>query len=223
VENATPGVTPASDADKSPNQIEREMADTRESITEKVAALESQVLGTIQTATSTVTDTVEAVKSLVTGAPSAVSDTVTQTVAAVKDSVRETIGSFSVSGCVRDNPMASVGASALVGFLTGLLLPGGRSRPLMARGYDTPAPAGRPGVGYSVAAVPATPREPGVFDEVFGMLRKELREMARMALDQATAAVKQNIHTAVPQLVDSAVQRATEVARPGDPAYTARG
>jgi len=88
-----------------PEKIERDMERTRESITEKVAALENQVLGTIQTATTTVTDTVQAVKEAVTSAPTAVKDTVRETIASVK----ETVSSFSVSECVSSNPWAAPG------------------------------------------------------------------------------------------------------------------
>ena len=44
-QSLTPTVT------KSPEQIEHEMAQTRESLTEKVVALEHQVVGTVKTAT----------------------------------------------------------------------------------------------------------------------------------------------------------------------------
>ena len=46
--------------DKTPEQIETEMFQTRESLTEKVAALENQVVGTVQNAANTLTDTVDA-------------------------------------------------------------------------------------------------------------------------------------------------------------------
>src|SRR5262245_30513341 len=84
VADATSSVSASvSPENKSTGEIRHEMQETRESITEKVAALENQVLGTIQTAADTVTNTVEAVKDVVTAAPHAVSDTVKQTVEAV--------------------------------------------------------------------------------------------------------------------------------------------
>src|SRR4051812_40494156 len=101
------------------------MADTRESITEKVSLLENQVLGTVHA----VTDTVGAVKEAITAAPAAVSDTVKQTVQAVRDtvkdtvdSVKRTVGSFSVTECVRKNPWAAVGTTGAAGFLAGFFL-----------------------------------------------------------------------------------------------------
>ncbi len=215
---ATAGVT---DADKSPDRIEREMEQTRESITQKVAALETQVLGTIQTATNTLTDTVQTVKETVTTAPTAVKETVQETVAAMKDSVKETftsvketVASFSVTDCVREHPGMAIGTSAAFGFLTGYLLLGGDdSRPLMARGYREPAPNGRPGTappdtahhfaGYGERAEPA---RPGMFAGLMAMVGGELEQLAKQALSTALASLKQSVNEKVPRLMDDAVQ-----------------
>lgn len=221
MENRTPDVTP----EKSPDEIERDMERTRDSITEKVAALENQVLGTIQTATSTVTDTVQAVKDAVTTAPAAVKDTVKETVAAVKES----IGSFSVRECVRDNPWAALGTTTAAGFLLGYLLPGGRGglfgRPIMARGEDVPAEGGRAGTAHdntphngtaspriapSYAAVSREPEGHGLFGDLFGMIGREVRQIAEQAVHTGLATLKQSVQTQVPQMVDSAVHTVTD-------------
>jgi ElaB/YqjD/DUF883 family membrane-anchored ribosome-binding protein len=208
VENSTPGVTVPS---KSPDQIEHDMADTRVSITEKVAALETQVMGTIQTATDTVTGTVEAVRDAITAAPAAVKETVKETVQAVKDSV----SSISVTACVQRNPWASLGVSAAGGFALGFLI-GGRSgsNPMRLAG-ELPATGGRPGV----AAPQATAGESrpggfldGIFGNLFGGMSEtvgtELRRLAEAAIASASAAVKQAIDTQVPTLVQSVVPQA---------------
>lgn len=211
---ATPVVT---DADKSPERIEREMEETRDSITQKVAALENQVLGTIQTATNTLTDTVQTVRD----APAAVKETVQETVAAVKDSVKETltsvresVASFSLTDCVRSNPGAALGTSAAFGFLTGYLLLGGReSRPLMARGYREPAPNGRPGTlppdtAHHVASYAShtEPARPGMFAGLMAMVGGELEQLAKQALSNALASLKQSVNEKVPRMMDDAVQ-----------------
>jgi ElaB/YqjD/DUF883 family membrane-anchored ribosome-binding protein len=203
------------DADKNPEQIERDMERTRESITEKVSALETQVMGTIQTATNTVTETVAAVKEAVTGAPAAMRDTVQQTVAAVKDTVKETVESFSVSGCVRNNPLAAVGTSLAGGFLLGYLLPSPRSwGPLMARGSETPAPRGRTLAEHSEYTAPAAvrrePAAPGFLDGLLTRVGDELRQVAEQALSTGLASLKQSISTQVPQVVDAAVHTMTD-------------
>lgn len=217
MENRTPDVS--TDDRKSPDQIEREMFLTRDSITEKVAALENQVLGTIQTATSTVSETVQAVREAVTTAPSAVRESVRQAVGAVKESV----ASFSVSGCIRDNPMAALGTSTLGGFLIGYLLPGGERnlfrRPIMARGHDAPAPFGqagtahgeRPAVPHRAEAAPGRePERPGFFGQMWERMGRELGGLAEQALSTAIASLKQSISTKVPQVVDTAVGRVSE-------------
>jgi len=246
-------VTAASE-DKTPEQIEQDMAGTREAITEKVSALETQVLGTVQA----VTGTVEAVKDAITAAPTAVSDTVRQTAAAVKDSLRDTVKAvtdtvrnFSVRECVRRNPWAAVGASAAGGFLAGFFL-GGSSlglgrRSIMARGHEEPASGGRPGTADEPGAGrdvprPSTPYRAadtestgsgghGLLGDLFGTVGRHVREIAEQAISTAMAAVKRNVGTAVPQVVDHAVQQVTErvtgpagdTSRVDGPSYSARG
>lgn len=177
--------------EKTPEEIEREMLHTRESITEKVAALEHQVVGTVQSATNAVAGTVEAVKSLVSGAPTAMKESV----AALADTVRE---KFDVSGTIRNNPWAALGGSAAAGFLVGYLL-GGRSPRHEVAAIVAQAAAPPP--------QPQRPREPGVFDELIGMVGTELKRLAKDAINTTSAALKQNISTGVPKLVDAAASR----------------
>jgi ElaB/YqjD/DUF883 family membrane-anchored ribosome-binding protein len=216
---ATPGVSPV-EVDKSPDLIEREMEQTRESLTQKVAALENQVLGTIQTATNTISDTVQSVKDTVNTAPAAVRDTVQETVAAVKDSVAETISqvrnsvtSFSVSDCVRENPLAAVGTSLVGGFLAGLCLTTGR-RPIMARGTMAPAADGHTGVEpkgvFGQAPAYEGPSSPGILSNLAGMVGGELQQLVRQALTTAVESLKQSVNQRVPGLMDDAVQTVTD-------------
>jgi len=218
VADATPGVT---DADKSPDRIEREMEHTRESITAKVSALETQVLGTIQTATNTISDTVQAVKDTVTTAPTAMKESVQEAVGAVKESVKETfasvkdtVASFDLGECVGNHPAAALGASVAGGFVTGFLLFGGKaSRPLMARGSREPAPNGRPGTAthdhhtaFGYAAAAPEPARTGLFGNLWAMVGGEVEQLAKQALSTALASLKQSVNEQVPRLVDGAVQ-----------------
>ena len=174
---------------KSPEDIEREMLQTRESISVKVAALENQVVGTMQSATNAVTDTVEAVKSLVSSAPSAVSNTVKQSMAAVREQLDFT-------GCVRTHPWSSVGTSAGVGLLVGLMLGGRRESSRPAAGVAPSA--------YSPPTPAARPSEPGVFDELIGMVGTEAKRLVKEVIASTSAALKHNIETGVPKLVGTA-------------------
>jgi len=181
--------------DKTPEQIEREMNQTRESLTEKVAALENQVVGTVQDAANTLTDTVDAVKSFVNTAPEAVSDTVEQVAEAVSEQVKKT---FDISGHVQANPWTAVGVSVGVGFLTGLLV---------FRGQNSSVP--RPVASMPAMASPpfAAPREPGLFDDLLGMVGRKVKEAAEHVIDSATASVTKNVQESIPKLIDGAAKR----------------
>jgi ElaB/YqjD/DUF883 family membrane-anchored ribosome-binding protein len=197
VENTATGLIAP---EKSPDQIERDMADTRDSITEKVVALETQVKGNIEA----VTGTVEAVKDAISAAPAAVSDTVKQTVAVVKDSFRETLQSLDFTDRVRRNPWAALGASTAAGFLTGFFLSSGRSR--SANGVAR--------ASFAPQAATAESEGPGflerTFGDLFGTVGKELRIVAEQAITSAVTALKQNVGTVVPQMVDQAVHRVAD-------------
>jgi ElaB/YqjD/DUF883 family membrane-anchored ribosome-binding protein len=195
-------------ADKTPEQIQCEMSQTRESLTEKVAALESQVVGTVQNAADTFSGTVEAVKSLVTSAPGAVSDTVKQAAEAVSETMKKT---FDISGHVRDYPWASLGMSALAGCITGWLLSGRRGAIAPSPGEPMPARLSPPEATRASAGH-------GVFDELFSMLGRKLREATETAIDTASAAVNKNIREGVPKLVDAATEVATDRLSPNEPA-----
>lgn len=185
-------VNPADD--KTPEQIQDEMAQTRASLTEKVATLEDQVLGTAKTAAATLTDTVEAVKSLVEKAP----DMAKRAASAVTETVK---GALDISGHVRSNPWAAVGVSAGAGFLTGLLV----FRP---REHELNGVAPVPAAAYAPPA--AGPSKPGVFDELFAMIGRKLREVAENVIDSAGSALNQNVRAGVPKLVDAATEMAAE-------------
>ena len=182
---------------KSSDEIGHEMERTRESIAVKVEALESQVLGTIQTATDTVTDTVDAVKGAVTAAPGAVRDTLREIV----DVAKETMQSFSASGCIRSNPSASLGASAFAGFLVGFLT-GGRGGKSTAHTFAAQEP-----LRVSAASMPA-PRT-GLLSEAFERLGNEVRELAGLAMSRGIEAIKKSIETQVPEIVNGAVEHIT--------------
>jgi hypothetical protein len=200
VENSTAGLSPS---EKAPEQIEQDMVQTRESITEKVTALENQVLGTLQNAANTVTNTVDAVKEAVTSAPSAVSDTVKNTVEAVKQTWQETVGSFSVSKCVQTYPAAALCTTVLGGFVIGYGLTSSRRK-----SEDQFEPSG----GFTPRDLTARPpveeraNPPSMLSGVFAMITEQLRQVMEEATSSAMTALKQSVATHVPEVVDSAVE-----------------
>jgi len=181
--------------ERSSDQIEHDMERTRSSITEKVAALENQVLGTIQTATNTVTDTVDAVKEAVATAPTAVRDTLREIVEVGKETVR----SFSATECIRSNPAAALGTAAFAGFLTGFFTARspGRSRPQPMAALP-PAPQ---------AAMSIPTRPPGFLGELLQRLGGEVQQMAERTLSTGLTALQSSIEKRLPTILDGVVER----------------
>jgi ElaB/YqjD/DUF883 family membrane-anchored ribosome-binding protein len=220
---------PPTGKDKTPEEIEREMLQTRQSLTHKVAALEDQVVGTVQTAADTLTGTVESVKELITTAPEAVSETVKKATTAVSETVKKT---FDISGHVRERPLTSVGISALLGCVTGWLLSGRQEALGYSDEVEPPPSPGAPTPTKRTAAyeppAPPAPSGPGVFDEFFSMIGRKLREAAENLIDTASAAVNKNVREGVPKLVDAATEMATErltpdTRDPSEPRFAAGG
>jgi len=201
--------------EKTPEEIEREMLHTRESLTHKVAALETQVVGTVQSAADTLTGTVEAVKSLVSTAPETVSETVKQASAAVSDSLK---GAFDISSKVRENPLAAVGVSVLLGGIVGAMLSrrrgaGGTFSPFAEAGA---MPAAAP-PGYAPQPAASVPSRPGILDDFMGMIGGKLKELAETALNSLSTSAKAAVETTLPKLVDEAASRLTDRAAEAEP------
>jgi ElaB/YqjD/DUF883 family membrane-anchored ribosome-binding protein len=182
---------------KTPEHYEQAMLQTRESLTEKVSALESQVVGTVQTAADTLTGTVDAVKSLMSAAPGAVSDTMKKAASAMGDQFKEV---FDVSGHVQKRPWTCMAASMGVGFITGLLVFRERaaSQAQVAPVYSAPPSVSSP--------TPST--EAGLFTDLVSMLGRKVKELAETAIDSASTAANQTVRDNVPKLVDAAAEAA---------------
>ncbi|MCE9561803.1 MAG: DUF883 C-terminal domain-containing protein [Planctomycetes bacterium] len=195
MENINEQLNPISPAlPKTPEQIEQEMQQTRESMTAKVSVLENQVVGSVQTAADTLTGTVDAVQSLMNAAPAAVSDTMQHAAAAVSDKMKEM---FDVSGHVQKNPWTAVSVSAGVGFIVGLLLFRDKATAL------PPAPAAAPAPSAAPAAASTAP---GLFNDLLGMLGQKVKRLAETALDSAAAAANQKVEETIPKLMDTATE-----------------
>jgi len=209
--------------------IEREMEQTRASLVEKVAALENQVVGTLETATSTVKETVESVKDTVTS----VKEAVTGTVESVKDKVEHSVetvsdtvrDAFDLRTHIRSYPWACVGAATFAGFGLGLLWgdrrgsaeglrssslydtyvhENGRSRataPMAA----TMARASDEGRSEPPPAAPAQPAKPGLFDQLFARLSNELANLGEQAFHQLSDSLRKNLSDSIPQLIENVV------------------
>jgi ElaB/YqjD/DUF883 family membrane-anchored ribosome-binding protein len=187
--------------EKKPEQLEAEMLATRESITEKVAALENHVVDTVQNAATALTDTVDAVKSFVGSAP----ETVEHMADAVKKSVQST---FDISSRIRDNPWVCVGISVGIGCVASFLL---SSR---ERAAGSTSPRQNPPAPPESSSPPRSfekPSEPGLVDDLLSTLGRKVRDKVKAfgetAIDAAANAINSNMQDVLPKLVDEAARK----------------
>jgi len=215
---------------ESPQVIEQQMEETRQSLTEKVAAVENQVVGTLQTGTQAVQDTVATVKSVVEETVSSVRESVQESVAAVKDTVQDSVTAvtdnvketFDVTQHVQNHPYAMLGGAMVAGLVTGLVV-----FKMTERRTAAPAPLAyppdfdAPQGSYPVMQPAKQHSGPGILDEMLAMAGIEAKELAREAVNQASQAVRQHVLPSlmqwVTQSIENAFQPATGAANPHRP------
>jgi ElaB/YqjD/DUF883 family membrane-anchored ribosome-binding protein len=120
-----------------PELIRDQMQETRTALTEKLEALEQQVVNTVQNITTPVTETVETVKKTVEETVCAVKDTVQSTVDTVTGAAQKTAETvketFNLPRQVERHPWLAMLGAVAVGYIGGrLLLPedtGSRGEP----------------------------------------------------------------------------------------------
>lgn len=102
--------------------IKQQMAETRESLANKVEALENKVIGTVQTATDTVASTVESVSDTVASVKDTVHDTVESVKGGVRDAADSVKSALDIEHHARHNPWTVFCGAVVVGFVGGYLL-----------------------------------------------------------------------------------------------------
>jgi ElaB/YqjD/DUF883 family membrane-anchored ribosome-binding protein len=155
--------------------IRQQMLETRTSLSEKLEALQEQVLSTVEGTTRTVTDTVQTVQEAVQDTVSTVSETVQDTVDTVKDT-------FDINQHVRNHPWLMVGGAVALGYLGGRLLRNGSLPRLLAVGTTPGITPGTGSNGFTAAPPPAAPPAPNWFETAAGPILKQVQEMALGAL-----------------------------------------
>lgn len=190
----------------STNDIEREMKETRTSMADKIAALENQVVGTIQSANDAVADTVENVKSVVTETVDSVKDAVTSvkgTVQGMTESVKDT---FDVGSKVRENPWIAVSSSIAAGFVSGILLgkSGSRSSETKRSRESTsrePIPSA-PMFQTARSTAPSQPKRASWLDDIFHRLEQQAKKLGEAAVSQLGDALIAHVGQIVPGIVE---------------------
>jgi ElaB/YqjD/DUF883 family membrane-anchored ribosome-binding protein len=178
---------------ETPELIERQMEDTRESLTEKVSLLEQQVVEKIQSATEAVQETVQSVRS-------AVEDTVACVTDSVKSSVETVTEAVDMRKRVQETPWLMVGGAAAAGFITGLLV--FRSQRASAA---TSMPAYTPMPSVAFTPPQATARRPSWLGDLFDMAGKEFKKVAEQAVATASTSLKETVSANLPQLIEKAI------------------
>jgi len=215
---------------ESPQVIEQQMEETRQSLTEKVAALENQVVGTVQTATQAVQETVASVRSAVEETVSTVRESVQESVAAVKDSVQDSVTAvtdnvketFDVTQHVQNHPLAMIGGAVVAGLVTGLVV-FQKSEPRLVGSAPLayPPDLDTPATSYPAMQMARQPSGPGFFDELLSMAGVEAKQLAREAVNQASQAVRQHVLPSLmewmTQTIEHAFQPAPGMANPSRP------
>ena len=190
--------------DESTEVIEQQMQETRDSLTQKVSALESQVVGTLQNATSTVSSMVDQVKQAVPETLAGMKDTISEVKESVAKQVRETLD---VSKHTREKPWAMVGGAVAAGFITGMVL--------FRRTYAAPTAV----QAYSTASAPASAapapvrssiKLPGWLDQIVDKLgdrvSQEVRKLGEVAVATASTSLQSTVEKIVPQFLGGAAQ-----------------
>jgi len=154
--------------------IRQQMLETRTALSEKLEALQEQVLSTVEGTAQTVTDTVQTVQEAVQDTVGTVSETVQGTVETVKDT-------FDLSQHVQKHPWLMVGGAVALGYLGGRLMENGTLPRFLAGGVT---PGTTPGTGSNgfTAVPPPTPPGPDWFETAAGPVLKQVQELALGAL-----------------------------------------
>jgi ElaB/YqjD/DUF883 family membrane-anchored ribosome-binding protein len=179
-------------ADEQPEVIRQQMDQTRASLTEKVEALENQVVGTVHNATTAVSETVDNVKQAVQDTVETVKETVTNTVEGVKEAL-------DVTQQTQRHPWGMAGGAVAAGFITGFFL--FRSR--------------HAGAAWSehAARAPAAPARPGWLDRLANRFSHELGQVEDAAFAALSSMAKEFVSQKLPHWIEEKVQETVAAAQ----------
>ncbi|QVL34579.1 DUF883 family protein [Telmatocola sphagniphila] len=174
-------------ADETPELIESQMEMTRASITDKVAALEQTVKGTLESATTAVQDTVHTIE-----------DSVSTAAEAIRDSLDP-------RPYIQEHPWSSVGTAAALGFITALCVFRGK-RPVAQS--NPPQTYTRPSAVRSetVESAPAPRHQNIVLERLWERVNTEIEKITDKAISTLSGTLQKAIDDGVPRVVDKLVE-----------------
>jgi len=203
--------------------IRQQMAETRNSLTEKVEAVEELVSSAVKETTEAVTKTVENVTGAVEGTVNTVKETVAGTVNTVKDTVAGSVESvknaLDITGYVDKYPWLVMGGAVAVGYALGTMV--GESKPHYAPASTAYEPsASPPSDSHAWGAASAAPTSTGsagrswtsfvpdgwmpLIDKLKGLA---IGTMTGVIGEMVMKAVPENIKHEVSQMLDDTTQR----------------
>jgi ElaB/YqjD/DUF883 family membrane-anchored ribosome-binding protein len=182
---------------ESPELIERQMEQTRQSLSEKVSELEQQVVGTIQSATEAVNDSVQSARSAVQDTFEAVSGAVKDSVESVSDGVKNALD---ISQRVRDHPWIMFGGAFAVGFIAGRLV-FRRHQSVETNPALAPTPSFQ---SIPMSALAASSR-PAWLSEIFDLVGLEVKKLAGRVITRAVSSIQQGVEEGIPKLIHRAM------------------
>jgi ElaB/YqjD/DUF883 family membrane-anchored ribosome-binding protein len=174
-----------------PDVIREQIEETRESLTDKIEALEGEFKGTIHEVTGAVEHTVDSVRS------------------GVHEGVESVKRFFDLPLHVRERPWLMLGCAACAGATAGYLLTrppapvsGAILQPTGPGPYLAPAPSPQAAVAAAAAAPgPNGQRKPGMVDKVVQQFRPELEQVKEIAIGLAMGLARDLIKRALPPAV----------------------
>lgn len=175
-------------ADEQPQVIRQQMDETRASLTEKVEALENQVVGTVHDATAAVSETVDNVKQ-------AVQDTVDSVRETVKSSVESVKEALDVTHQTQRHPWPMVGGAVVAGFVTGYFV--FRRR----RAYRPVWTERAAGMG-----VAAAPERPSWLDRIGHRFSREIGQIEDAAFASLSTIATEFVTRTLPQWIEGKMQ-----------------
>jgi ElaB/YqjD/DUF883 family membrane-anchored ribosome-binding protein len=166
--------------------IKQQMGQTRAALTDKLEALETKVLGTVNTTTDTVAQTVREVGATVRETAQDVRATVHETLSSVRDAL-------DVTRQAHEHPWLLLGGSVAAGYVGGCLLD------TLERGRHPSADVGRSmGLLPGETEPPARHSAASFFKALAETFAPELDKLKRAALGMAMGVMRDKISESVP-------------------------